>query len=648
MKFKFISLLTLLLAIVFPLHAEIKPATIFGSNMVLQRGEPVKVWGTATRNEKVLLLFNGQSLGTKADKNGRWSVTLAPMEAGGPYTMTIRGKDNTLEYSNVLVGEVWLCSGQSNMEWTPAQGLDNLQQEVTAADYPQIRSFTVKKAMSADPQEDLSGKWEVCSPETVPHFTAVGYFFARKLWQELGIPIGIINSSWGGTDIEVWTSPESYEALEGKVATRGYNPAFKRVLRDMTRVTGEPRQAEYASAFNNYPALAARWYDDPGDLSQWSTMAVPQEWVTTPLGMSDGHVWFRYELNLPEEAAGKPAKLSLGMIDDNDITWVNGVEVGRINGHTYLRNYDIGEGILKGGHNTLTVRITDIGGGGGFWSDPEELSLHVAGKSYPLAGEWQYKGSVLNTDYGIVAHNPNVYYSTLYNSMINPLVGFRIKGTIWYQGENNVWNALSYRTLFPNLIRNWRNKWGYDFPFYWVQLADFMAEDTLPAESQWAELREAQTMTLSQPRTGQAVIIDIGNANDIHPRNKQDVGLRLALQALHEEYGRTGTVCSGPTFISARFVDGHTEVTFDTPASKLIVRDKYGYIRGFAVAGEDRIFHWAKAWIEDGKVIVKSDAVTVPVALRYAWANNPQSNLFNAAGLPAGPFRTDDWPGITQ
>lgn len=321
---------------------------------------------------------------------------------------------------------------------------------------------------------------------------------------------------------------------------------------------------------------------------------------------------------------------------------------GRINGHTYLRNYDIGEGILKGGHNTLTVRITDIGGGGGFWSDPEELSLHVAGKSYPLAGEWQYKGSVLNTDYGIVAHNPNVYYSTLYNSMINPLVGFRIKGTIWYQGENNVWNALSYRTLFPNLIRNWRNKWGYDFPFYWVQLADFMAEDTLPAESQWAELREAQTMTLSQPRTGQAVIIDIGNANDIHPRNKQDVGLRLALQALHEEYGRTGTVCSGPTFISARFVDGHTEVTFDTPASKLIVRDKYGYIRGFAVAGEDRIFHWAKAWIEDGKVIVKSDAVTVPVALRYAWANNPQSNLFNAAGLPAGPFRTDDWPGITQ
>ena len=646
MKLKILSLLAL--AMTLPSYAEVTPASVFGTDMVLQRREPVTVWGTADRNEKVQLTFNDQTLRTKADRNGHWSLTLEPMEAGGPYTMTIQGKDNIVQFENILIGEVWLCSGQSNMEWTPAQGLNNLQQEIAAADYPQIRCLTVEKNISADPQQRFAGKWEICTPATMPHFSAVGYFFARTLWQTMKIPIGLVHASWGGTDIETWTSAESYEALKDKVAARPYNPAVKQVLREMANVTGARRQEAYLADFNQDPALAAQWFDTPDNLAQWQTMSVPQEWITTPLGMSDGHVWFRYELDLPDDAADQAATLALGMIDDNDITWVNGVEVGRTNGHTYLRNYKLPAGVLKKGRNTITVRITDLGGGGGFWSSPEDMFLKIGEKSYSLAGTWRYKGSVINTDYGIVARDPNVYYATLYNAMINPLVGFRIKGVIWYQGENNAWNARSYRTLFPNLIRNWREKWGYEFPFYWVQLANYMAEDAQPAESQWAELREAQTMTLDLPHTGQAVIIDIGDPNDIHPRNKQDVGLRLALLALHNDYGYTETICSAPLFTSARFIDGRAEISFDVPASELVVKDKYGYIRGFAVAGEDRVFHWAKAWIEHGKILVRSEAVAHPVAVRYAWANNPQSNLFSAQSLPVRPFRTDDWPGITQ
>lgn len=646
LKYLFISVLIFCCAAVS--HAEVSTCAIFGSNMVLQMNQPVQVWGTALPGEKVQVVFNGQKLSAKADKSGKWDVLLEPMAPGGPYTMTVKGKSNTITYNNILVGEVWLCSGQSNMEWQPGFGLDNFDYEKSIADNPQIRCFSVVKDMGGYPEDDIEGNWDVCTPENFPHFTAVGYFFARKMWEETGVPVGIINSSWGGTDIEAWTSAESYEALKGQVASVDYDPAFIQSLSEMKRSGIKPRPEAYNAAYNDDPAIREKWYADPGNPGLWKAVDVPQERGATLLSNSDGHVWFRYDVELTDEEAGEPARLCLGMIDDNDISWINGVEVGRTNGHTYQRRYDIPEGVLKAGSNMIIVRISDFMAGGGFWGTPDTMFLQTSKKKHSLAGRWHCRPSVLNTDYGIITNNPNTYYSTLYNAMIAPLVRFRISGAVWYQGENNAWNAKSYRTLFPNMIRDWRDKWGYDFPFYWVQLANFMAEDATPSDSRWAELREAQSMTRTLPHTGEAVIIDIGNPTDIHPRNKQDVGLRLALQVLHKEYGRKDLVCHGPMMESVKYAGSRAEVRFDIPASELVVKDKYGYIRGFAVAGEDRVFHWAKAWIDGDVLIVESDAVKAPVAVRYAWADNPMSNLFNAAGLPAAPFRTDDWPGITR
>ncbi len=625
--------------------ADVKPAPIFGDGMVLQRDVPVKVWGMADKNEKVTIAFNGQRTSVKADKNGKWSAALKPMQAGGPYAMSIEGRSSKMTFTNVLIGEVWLCSGQSNMEW-PVKSSANAAQEIAAANYPFIRCFTVEKNMSPVPLDSFSGSWAVCSPATAGDFTAVGYFFARDLWNELQVPIGIINSSWGGTDVETWTSADSYEALDSSVR-RNYGQTSE-LLKQMSSPEGIEMKKKFDADFVNDPALAAKWYENPDDPSAWQVMDIPQEWGSTPLAKDDGHVWFRREFTLPDNAGDEVSMLSLGLIDDNDITWVNGVEVGRTVGCDIQRKYTVGKGILHGGVNTITVRVTDTGGGGGLCASPENMWIGAGRTVYPLTGKWSYKPSVTTTAYGIIQRNPNMYYSLLYNAMINPMVGFRIKGAVWYQGENNANDAYAYRTLFPAMIDDWRGKWGYEFPFYWVQLANFMAEAPVPRESAWAELREAQSMTLALSQTGQAVTIDIGDPADIHPRNKQDVGHRLALNALAKDYGRNDIVWSGPTYAS--FVtDGNKVVlTLDTYGSQLAVHNKYGYVEGFAVAGPDRVFHWAMAWIEDGnKVVVFSDHVDEPVAVRYAWSDDPQANLFNTEGLPAEPFRTDNWPGVT-
>ena len=297
------------------------------------------------------------------------------------------------------------------------------------------------------------------------------------------------------------------------------------------------------------------------------------------------------------------------------------------------------------------MRVEDVIGPGGFTGHSGELFLAAGGASpvkVPLAGLWRYNPSVVNEHYRHVDLGPNSVYSLLYNGMIHPLKDFRIRGAIWYQGENNAGRAYGYRTLFPNLIRDWRGQWGYEFPFYWVQLASFMERDDVPSDSPWAELREAQTLTLSLPQTGQAVITDIGDAQDIHPKNKQEVGRRLALVALNRTYGRSGTLCSGPTFRSMEKRGDRLMLTFGLCGAQWKVADKYGYIRGFAVAGADRRFFWAKAELEGDRIVVWSDRVKDPVAVRYAWGNNPDANLFNDAGLPAVPFRTDGWKGVTE
>lgn len=626
------------------IHAEVKLSHIFSDNMVLQRDQLIKVWGWADKNETVEVRFIDQVKKVKADKNGNWLLQLAPVTYGGPYTMEVKGKTNTITLKNILIGEVWLCSGQSNMEWT-VNNVNDAASEIANANYPQIRSFNVVKDLNITPKADLNGSWNICTPETVGNFSAVAYFFARKLNQELNIPIGIVNSSWGGTDIETWTSPDSFAKLP-----EIFNERYKNIqITDydkFVKENGEKKEA-YMKALKNDPGMFGNWYSPSYNTSSWQKMLVPQLWENV-LPNADGIIWFRYTVDLPAEADGKAGTIQLGPIDDNEVTWVNGIKVGETEGYSTNRLYKLPAQILKAGVNSITVKVTDTGGGGGFGGKADDLWLEVGGKSFSLAGEWLYKTAVINKDFDYIELSPNMHPSLLYNAMINPIVNFNIKGAIWYQGENNASQAYNYRTLFPNMINAWRAKWGYTFPFYWVQLANFMAKDKTPADSEWAELREAQTMTLSLPQTGEAVITDIGEANDIHPRNKQDVGLRLALNALNKDYGKTDIIYSGPTFKSMDIKGNKAIIHFDNIGEGLYTTNKYGYVEGFSIAGTNNKFEWAKAYIEGDKVIVYSDNISTPVSVRYSWANNPDVNLFNKEGLPAAPFRTDTLKGITQ
>lgn len=626
------------------LHAEVKLPRIFSDNMVLQRDKPIKVWGWADKNETVEVSFLDQQKKVKADKNGNWAILLTPVSHGGPYTMQVKGKNNSITFQNILIGEVWLCSGQSNMEWQVKSSM-NAKSEISNADFPQIRSFNVVKDLDMKPKSDLKGSWEVCSPATVGDFSAVAYFFARKLYQELNVPIGIINSSWGGTDIETWTSPESFSKL-GDIFKERYKALNITDFDKFAKESEEGKKA-FTQAMLNDPGVAESWFNPTLNTSTWKKMQVPKLW-DGELGSVDGILWFRYALTLPESVEGKSGTIRLGPIDDNDVTWINGIKVGETNGYNINRSYAVPANVLKAGQNIITVKIVDNAGGGGLYGKPEDLTLDAGGKSYPLAGEWLYKVAVSNKAFNYVEFSPNMYSSLLYNAMINPIIQYPIKGAIWYQGENNAGQAYNYRTLFPNMITDWRTKWGYEFPFYWVQLANFMAKDDVPQDSDWAELREAQSLTLSLPKTGEAVITDIGEANDIHPRNKQDVGLRLALNALNKDYGKTDIIYSGPTFKSMEVDGDKAIISFNNIGKGLKSTSKYGYIEGFAIAGTDNKFVWAKAYIEGDKVIVYSDNISKPVSVRYSWSNNPDVNLFNSEGLPAAPFRTDCLKGITQ
>lgn len=631
--------------------AKVELPKVLSSNMVLQRNQEVKVWGWADVGEKVKVTFNGQSKSAKTASNGKWMVTLEPMQAGGPFDMTIKGK-NTIILENILIGDVWVCSGQSNMEWSLAN-TNNAEEEMAAANYPEIRIFDVPRNIQVAPVEDLpSGEWRECSPAAVQNFSAVGYFFGRELHKELNVPIGLIGSNWGGTVIETWMSRE----------TAVKDPEMKKKVEEIAGLDPENVEKQMkekkqqiidklGKLQNGTVNGKALWADENLDVSDWQEMKVPGLWEEQGLTGVDGVVWYRRTFELTKEQAAKDIVLKLGPIDDSDKTWVNGVLIdSTINKYNLPRNYRVNSSVLKAGTNTIVVRIEDYSGGGGMYGAAKQMVATTCEGDIPLAGDWKYRVSA--TDFKIsiaAAMSPNSNPTLLYNGMINPLINYAVQGAIWYQGESNASRAYRYRQLFPDMINDWRTKWNnLELGFYFVQLANYMAPQNEPMESEWAELREAQTMTLSLPETGMAVIIDIGEANDIHPRNKQDVGKRLALAALHETYDKE-VVYSGPVYKSLK-VEGNTAVVeFDLMNSEMVVKDKYGYVKGFAVAGADKKFYWAKGYQEGNKIYLTSDHVKTPVAVRYAWANNPDdANIYNAAGLPVGPFRTDSWSGITE
>ncbi len=625
--------------------AEVRLPAVFGSHMVLQRRKPVPVWGTATSGEKITVTLASQTKTVKAGKDGRWRTTLDPMEAGGPYQLVVKGPTNTVAFDDVLLGEVWVCSGQSNMEW-PLRMAANGEKEIRTANFPQIRQLGVKKAMSLTPKADLEAEWTVCSPETVPNYTAVGYFFAKQLQKELNVPIGLINTSWGGTHSETWTSRAAFEQDSSLRVIASRLPAtYEEVTqrgRDRLLKLIQDRQGGLPTA-----ADEQIWAKPDLDASSWKSMNVPADWAGRGLPVLDGVVWFRREVIVPEGTPLAKATLRFGSVDDRDSTYVNGQLVGSSKGLD-PRAYVLPEGLLKPGRNVIAVRVVDEGGAGGFMGDPEKMRLSIGNTDLPLQGAWQYRvAHVFASSY---KPGPNSHATQLFNAMLNPLIPYAIQGVIWYQGESNAGRAYEYRKSFPLMIRDWRQHWGDEFPFLFVQLASFnSANGNSRQGSTWAELREAQTMALKLPKTGMAVTSDIGDRDDIHPRNKLDVGLRLAAEAMRVAYGDARAVSQGPMVEGMTVAGNRAELTFRNTGAGLMAKDRYGYVRGFEVAGADQKFYYAKAEIKGNAVIVQSDSVAVPVAVRYGWADdNGDVNLYNREGFPAVPFRTDTWKGITE
>lgn len=648
-KWVFMTLVFLAIASLNPLKADIKMPRIFSDNMVLQRNAEVIVWGQADPSERISVSIAGQSHSVRATRQGDWSVKLSPEKEGGPHILTVKGK-NMLTFSNVLFGEVWICSGQSNMEW-PLNRSGNAEEEIQLADYPEIRLFTVPRRMSTRKENDIEGgEWQVCTPDNAGSFSAVGYFFGRYLHKELNVPVGLINSSWGGTVVETWISPEVMAQDIDFAEIMGIGSGFDL---DRMRAEAEKRARDWAEKIEeNDLGRKNSWQIAGTDDASWPVMELPVLWEQAGLPNLDGIVWYRKSFTLSADQASQPLIINLGPVDDSDYTYINGSLIGEtIDRYDQNRRYNVDASHLKAGENVIAVRVIDTGGGGGLWGEPAQLYVLTGHQRIPLDGPWKYAVGVKTEAPPSVQRlsGPNSFPSLLYNGMIHPIIPYTLQGAIWYQGESNAGRAYQYRRLFPALINDWRNQWGKpDMPFLFVQLANFMAADNKPVDSQWAELREAQSMTLSLPYTGQAVAIDIGEADDIHPTNKQDVGKRLALPALKIAYGKE-LVFSGPVYESMLVEGNSIRLKFSNTGSGLEIKDKYGYLKGFAIAGEDKVFHWALAKLDGNEIIVSSSMVKKPVAVRYAWGNNPDdANLYNKEGLPASPFRTDTWPGITE
>jgi sialate O-acetylesterase len=635
-----------LLVVLFSLgiQANVRLPKLFNDNMVLQRNKPIPVWGWAAPHEKIQLRFKGQIKTTQADANGKWAVKLAPEKEGGPYELVVKGK-NEIKLTNVLVGEVWICSGQSNMAFTVNEVI-RAKEEISKATNPLIRHFTVARAVSSLPKEEVKGgEWKECTTATVGDFSAVGYFFAKAVYEKTKIPIGLITTAWGGTVVETWTSREAFESSD----------EFKGMIADMPRVDLDSIAAIFIAStskrveqlqgnpidFKNENQFKNTDFDD----ATWPRIHEPEVWESQALGEFDGVVWLRKTIELPSNFSSKAAVLDLGKIDDEDRTYINGIAVGQNANWDAQRHYIIPAGILKAGKNVIAIRVVDNGGGGGMYSEAAEVKLTVDETVFPLNGSWKYQVAAIKSEVG-----PNSYPSLLFNAMVNPLIPYSFQGVLWYQGESNASRAFQYKKAFPLLIQDWRNKWGQgNFPFYFVQLSSFNeANGNSNNGSTWAELRESQTETLALPNTGMCVTTDIGNPIDIHPTNKQEVGKRLAAIALQQLYGQ-GLVSSGPIFKSMDIEGSQMVLSFDAIGRGLKTSDKYGAVKGFELAGEDHIFQYATAFIKDNKVILFSDKVVRPIAVRFGWADDASDcNLYNEEGFPAIPFRTDSWKTITE
>jgi sialate O-acetylesterase len=685
---KHLILATISLVLAGSVAAAPKLPAIFGSHMVMQRAAAVPVWGWAAPGEILLVEIAGQSVQTTADAAGKWRVTLDLAKAPSkPLQLSVTGT-NVVTLDDVLVGEVWLASGQSNMEFPLSQSIGGDQDTSTSAN-PSLRFFKVARTPSAQPLEDTEGRWMIAGPQSAGSFSAVGYYFGRDIQRSLGGPVGIIDTSIGGTQAESWMSPAAVEASQDLHAGRD--------RRDADVATYSQRLVDYRRNFEAWQQDYRREdravappsdFATPGlNTADWKKISLPAKFAEAGLPDS-GAVWVRKTVPVTPGMARGPLRIDLGGISDFATVYWDGEKIGETNhlGYPGLESrftYEVPANRVKAGEAVLAVRIVTAGGGGGLQAGASGSSFRVIRDGvnrFFLAGDWlakvEYASPPLPATVRPMPREPNLptpskgLASSLYKGLINPIVPVALRGVIWYQGESNAERAWRYRTLFPALINDWRQQWGRpELSFYFVQIANFGPLVAEPGESGWAELREAQAATLALPHTGMAVTIDVGEEVDIHPRDKATVGYRLAQIALAKDYGKK-TVWSAAEYQSMKIEGGTIRLNFSDDGGGLVAKrlpDKYqprttedvwrplprhspgGALEGFAICGADRRWVWAdEARIEGDSVVVSSARVPQPVAARYAWADSPVGNLTTKSGLPVSPFRTDDFPAFTK
>ncbi|MEO8765603.1 MAG: sialate O-acetylesterase [Ginsengibacter sp.] len=629
----------LLSLFVFSAPAQVRLPKLVSDGMVLQRDAKLMIWGWATPGEPVTVEFNNNSYYTKTNAVGKWAVQIKSQRAGGPYQMTINAS-NEIILKNILVGDVWVCSGQSNMELMMARVKYKYPEEITNANNSNIRQFTVPDKYNFNAaQSDLEGgTWIDVSAKNILSFSAVGYFFAKEIYARYGVPVGLINAALGGSPAEAWISEKALKRF----------PAFYEDLQKF-KDTNLVKEIESRDRI-----ISSKWHDGLNDLddglknnwknsnindSGWTSFQLPGYWADTNAGLFNGSAWFRKEFELPQSMTGKTIKIELGRIADADSVFINEEFVGTTGYQYPPRIYEVPPGILKPGANTIVIRVISENGRGGFVPG-KPYRITSGNDTIDLKGMWKFKPGVAVSalpGQTVIRWKP----AGLFNAMIAPLSQYVIKGAIWYQGEANASRPTNYKALMETLISNWRDVWRQgNFPFIYVQLANFMETSLTPAESSWAELRQQQLKTLSVPNTAMAVAIDLGEWNDIHPLNKKEVGRRLALLAQKVAYHDNTSVTSGPLYHTVEIHGNKIVVKFSQTGSGLRIKDNV-QLKQFAIAGKNKKYVWAQAVIKGNTVVVWNTSVKNPVTVRYAWADNPEgANLYNKDGLPASPFET--------
>ncbi|AXB56838.1 sialate O-acetylesterase [Flavobacterium fluviale] len=628
----------LALIITFSVNAQIKLPRLISDGMILQRDTKVNIWGWASANENIELDFKGKKYKTTTSEEGKWSIQLPSQKAGGPFEMTLKGT-NTIVLKNILFGDVWLCSGQSNMELPMERLKDKYKDEIAKSQNSNVRQFLVPDEYYFEKERTdfSSGSWVEANPVNVLQFTGVGYFFANEIYEKYKIPIGLINSALGGSPAESWINEEGIKKFPDYY--QEYLKFKDGKLEKQIDENDRKVNSDWYKLLNETDLGLKNKWKNSTDISDWKKMNIPGYWADGELGNLNGSVWFKKEFVL-ENVKENQAKLILGRIIDADSVFVNGNFVGTTSYQYPPRIYSFNTNILKEGKNEITVRVINNSGRGGFVTD-KPYELIIGDKTIDLKGNWNYQlGSKMLPLPGqtFVRWKP----VGLYNAMIAPLKNYPLKGVLWYQGESNTKNPAEYLVLMETLIETWRNELQQEkLPFLVVQLTNYMNPKPEPQESNWAALRQQQINLLKVPNTGLAVTIDLGEWNDIHPLNKYDVGKRLALQARKLVYGEKKLIASGPLFKSVKKEGNKVILHFSEVGTGLQIKNG-NELKEFAIAGNDGKFVWAKAVIEGDKVIVSSDFVTNPVKVRYAWADNPDTaNLYNKENLPASPFEAE-------